>query len=173
MYRLFKTCPLMCLLAVFTAATCAQITDKKITKTRIVSAVPDTVWWKWTTHDGLLTFFGIENRVTLDVDGPYEIYFLQDQGQYVGSNGCKVLSFIPGEMLSFTWNAPPMFPDIRNGKVPTWVVVQMKPLDARRTEVTLQHLGWRKGGDWDKVYDYFDKAWDRVMDQLERSCVTR
>lgn len=150
----------------------AQITDRKIVKTRTVNLSPDSVWWKWTTREGLLTFFGIDNNVRLSVDGPYEIFFGVEKNERIGSNGCKVLSYIPKEMLSFTWNAPPLYPDIRNSNDYTWVVIYFKPAGNNRTEVTLQHYGWRQGGDWDKVYDYFDKAWSRVLDNLEKSTHT-
>ena len=45
----------------------------------------------------------------LRIGGPFELYFggpdvPHDQR---GSNGCQVLTYVPGEMLSFTWNAPP------------------------------------------------------------------
>jgi uncharacterized protein YciI len=32
--------------------------------------------------------------------------------------------------------------------------------------VTLTHLGWKDGADWDGVYDYFAHAWVYVMDKL-------
>lgn len=33
-----------------------------------------------------------------------------------GSEGMKILSFLPETMLSFEWNAPPDFPEIRGQK---------------------------------------------------------
>ena len=31
------------------------------------------------------------------------------------------------------------------------------------TRVSLHHTGWGDGGEWDKAYDYFNKAWDNVL----------
>jgi uncharacterized protein YndB with AHSA1/START domain len=147
------------------------LTDKIIKKSRTVDCSIDTMWWKWTTHDGLRTFFGEDNNMELQIGGPFEIYFSNDvpEGSR-GSEGCKVISYLPKEMISFSWNAPPKFPDIRNGDYHTWVVVTFKAVKGNRTEVRINHLGWLKGEDWDQVYQYFDKAWVTVLDWLEKSC---
>ncbi len=152
------------------AETMQQVNDKVIVKSRIVDAPLDMIWWKWTTHEGLRTFFGEDNRMELRVGGPFEIYFSMDQPPGIrGSEGCKVISYLPKEMFSFSWNAPPQFSDIRSGDHHTWVVVKLEPVNANRTKVTISHLGWLDGGDWNKVYDYFDKAWVAVLDWLEKS----
>ena len=76
-----------------------------------------------------------------------------------------VLRFVPEEMLSFEWSAPPRFPEIRGGPR-TWVVVRFEDADAGATRVRLAHLGWREGGRWDEVHDYFEHAWDTVLRRL-------
>ncbi len=145
--------------------------DRIIEKSRVGPCTLDTVWWKWTTHEGLLTFFGEDNSMELRVGGPFEIYFSKDAPTGLrGSEGCKVLSYLPKQMLSFSWNAPPKFPEIRNGEYHTLVVVTFKAVKGNRTEVTIHHLGWLKGAEWDQVYAYFDKAWVMVLDWLEKSC---
>lgn len=145
--------------------------DKKIEKATTVNCPIDTVWWKWTTHEGLLTFFGADNKVDLTIGGAYEILFLLDNpaGQR-GGEGNKVLSYLPKKMLSFTWNAPPHYPEVRNHEHRTWVVVEFNAVSESQTQVKLTHLGWLNGEQWDAVYDYFDKAWESVLNQLEKSC---
>lgn len=148
-----------------------KITDKNIQKIKTVDASLETVWLKWTTHAGLKTFFGLDNKIELTPGGPYEIYFLLDQpvGRK-GGEGNRVLSFVPNQMLSFTWNAPPQIPEIRNQKYRTWVVVNYRQISQERTEVTLNHLGWPEGEKWDETFDYFQRAWGIVMDSLAESC---
>jgi hypothetical protein len=68
-------------------------------------------------------------------------------------------------MLSFEWNAPPNFPDIRAQR--TFVVVRMEPVGDSQTRVTLHHSGWGDGGNWDKTYAYFDRAWGNVLANLK------
>jgi uncharacterized protein YndB with AHSA1/START domain len=74
----------------------------------------------------------------------YEIQF-DPKDKRSGTKGLKILSYAPEEMLSFQWNAPPEFPDVRNGG--TWVVVEMRPIDAYMTHVTVTHLGWTVAAD--------------------------
>lgn len=147
-----------------------QVNDKIIIKSRTVDAPPDTVWWKWTTTEGLRTFFGKENTMDLRVGGPFEIYFsMAPPAGIRGSEGCKVISYLPGKMLSFSWNAPPEYPGVRNHEHKTWVVVQFEPVAGNKTRVTISHLGWLDGAEWDQVYDYFDKAWITVLNWLEEN----
>ena len=36
-------------------------------------------------------------------------------------------------------------------------------LAAERTEVTLHHDGWGTGGQWDRAFEYFQRAWKEVV----------
>lgn len=145
---------------------------KTIKKTAVISAPLSEVWWKWTTHEGLKTFFGIDNKIDLRPGGFYEIYFLMDAPRGGrGGEGNKVLSFLPEQMLTFSWNAPPTIPEIRNQPHRTWVVVQFRAVEGTKTEVSIDHLGWLNGEKWDETYVYFDKAWDIVLNALAKSCI--
>ncbi|HAQ62186.1 TPA: hypothetical protein DCR49_09380 [Candidatus Delongbacteria bacterium] len=148
-----------------------EINSKMIKKTKVVNGLVSEVWKKWTTHEGLKTFFGADNNIELKLGGAFEIYFIEKNSYGLkGSEGCKILSFLPEKMLSFSWSAPPQFPDIRNHEHKTWVVVNFRIMPNTSTEVEINHLGWLDGEEWDKVYDYFDKAWDTVLDWLDKSC---
>ncbi len=146
--------------------------NKQIEKEIIVKAPLEEVWNRWTTEEGVRTFFAQDCNVELRLGGKYEMYFLKDAEPGLrGSEGCKVLSFIPYEMFSFSWNAPPQFPDIRNGGVHTYVVINFEKITLQETKVRLRHLGWQEGGDWDEVFAYFDNAWGKVLEWLEKSMV--
>lgn len=145
--------------------------QKCLHKSTVIQADQQTTWKKWTTHSGLKSFIGLDNKVELRPGGPYEIYFLLDNPPGTrGGEGNQVLSFLPPKMLSFTWNAPPTIPEVRNHAHKTWVVVQLEEVDGGQTRVSLDHLGWLDGEKWDETYAYFDKAWDIVLDSLELSC---
>lgn len=147
------------------------MTDKVIYKTCTISCSTADAWKKWTTHEGLLTFFGRDNKIELQPGGAFEIYFMMDKPYGMrGSEGCKVLSYLPEKMFSFTWNAPPHFEQIRAGSVYTWVVVNFYPGENGKTKIELHHLGWHEGEQWQAVYDYFDKAWGQVFNGLVKSC---
>ena len=132
-----------------------------------VAAPVAEVWRAWTTSEGATTFFGPQANIELAVGGAYEILFDPElpKGQR-GAEGLKVLSYLPEEMLSFEWSAPPEFPEER--KRLTFVVVQFAALGPSRTRVTLRHLGWPEGGKWPQVMAYFERAWGIVASRLEQ-----
>lgn len=144
-----------------------KINHNQLLKSRILNEPIDKVWQRWTTHDGLKTFFGLDNFIELFPGGAFEIYFLMDNpiGQR-GSEGCKVLSYLPNKMFSFSWNAPPQYSEVRNSEYKTWVVVEFNSVSANQTKVSLTHLGWLDDEKWDVVFDYFNEAWDTVLDKL-------
>ena len=132
----------------------------------LVPASRSAVWRAWTVSEEAATFFAPQAKIDLRIGGCYEILFFPDNppGER-GAEGLRILSFLPEEMLSFEWNAPPQFPEIRRQK--TWVVVQLSEVTDADTEVRLTHLGWGSGDDWDQVYAYFDQAWDLVLGRLQ------
>jgi len=140
--------------------------DKKICKEINVPASLSDVWNAFTTVEGIKTFFAPGGKIELKPGGCYEIYFYPPghEGNR-GSEGCVVLSFIPERMLSFTWNAPPEFPNVRKER--TWVVLEFEDL-GNTVLVKLTHLGWKEGKEWNEVYAYFDRAWDVVLTRLKR-----
>ncbi|MGB7062989.1 MAG: SRPBCC domain-containing protein [Candidatus Zixiibacteriota bacterium] len=144
--------------------------DRILRKEIIVPATLEEVWNAWTTTEGVKTFFSSDAKVELVVGGTFEIYFLLDAPHGArGSEGCRVLSYVPPRMLSFSWNAPPEFGKLR-GKH-TIVVVRLEEAGSGKAKVLLSQHGWGKGEDWDKLYDYFDKAWSSVLGNLKKRFV--
>lgn len=139
-------------------------TSRQILQARTVPATPAQCWQRWTTGEGVGTFLSEDNAIDLRVGGVFEVLFAMQlpEGQR-GSEDCKILSFVPERMLSFEWNAPPMFPEVREER--SRVVVFFEPVDGG-TRVELVHLGFGQGEQWDQVYEYFSKAWMRVMDRF-------
>ncbi len=86
-----------------------------------------------------------------------------------GSEDCKILSFLPNKMLSFSWNAPPQFKEIRESEYKTWVVINFEPISKIETRITLTHTGWPDNDQWTAVYNYFNKAWEMVLKSLYES----
>jgi uncharacterized protein YndB with AHSA1/START domain len=123
------------------------------------------VWRVFTTSEGAEEFFAQKANIKLAIGGAYEIQF-DPNDERSGTKGLKILSYAPEEMISFQWNAPPQFPEVRNGG--TWVVVEMHPIDAYRTHVTISHLGWKKGAEWDQAYGHFQRGWSELMGRLEK-----
>ncbi len=110
---------------------------------RVVELPRDEVWRLLTTEAGWKRLFEAEARIELRPGGKFEILFDPDApaGQR-GSEGCTVLSFVPHELLSYTWNAPPKFAHAR-GRY-TWIVVRLDELAPTRTRVRIDHQGFRE-----------------------------
>lgn len=143
---------------------------REIIKEKILDMNRECLYKKWTTKDGLNSFFSKDNDVELLPYGKFEIYFTIDENIVNrGSEGCRVLSFIPNKMFSFSWNTPPQFMDLRTSGYYTWVVLEFEEIDISKTLLRLSNLGYPDDISWDRAYQYFGKAWDYVLDSLEKS----
>lgn len=141
--------------------------ERTIRVEKIIPASIDDVWNCWTTSEGAASFAPSKANIELRVGGPFEWYFAPDAPEGSrGSEGCKVLSFVPKKMLSFTWNAPPKIPNLRNSGARTNVVVLFDELAPNRVKVTISQIISEEGPDWDTYYEYFNNAWQRVLTAL-------
>ena len=156
--------------ALATASLAATAGERAIQKQAVVQAPVDAVWQAWTTTEGVKSFFAPDARVEARVDGPFEIYFDPDgKPGLKGADDMRFLALQERKMISFTWNAPPHLPEARGQR--TYVTVRMKPAAEGGTLVTLHHGGWGEGGQWDQAYAYFDGAWGRVLENLQKRFV--
>lgn len=146
---------------------------RTLEKTVEVKASLAEVWWAWSTREGVRTFFAPDARVELRPLGPYEIHFAPDApaGQK-GGDGCRVLSYVPMQLLAFEWNFPPSIPSLRASGASTWVVVEMGERAPGTVKVRLRQLGWQAGEDWEKGFAYFDRAWGVVLERLQKRFAT-
>jgi uncharacterized protein YndB with AHSA1/START domain len=128
----------------------------------LVDASPREVWNVWTTPAGAQTFFAPACKIDPRPGGAYEMYFnLEAEPGEQGGEAMILLALQPQRMLSFTWNAPPHLPEVRDQM--THVVVRLEEVPGGRTRVSLRHDGWGDGGQWDQAYDYFQQAWLAVV----------
>ena len=132
-------------------------------------------WKAWTTNEGAQQWLAPKTNIDLKPGGAFEILFLPDQpAGKRGAEGVKVLSYLPQEMLSFDWSAPPQFARARAQR--TWVVVRFTDLGERRVRVRLSHHGFAERAaakpdekeEWAQVRDYFATAWPRVLEKLSK-----
>jgi len=155
------------LAALLLAATAAHAAERAIDKTVEVNASVDDVWDAWTTRAGIVSFFAPDAKIEPRVGGAFEVYI--DPEAPPGSRGADDMRFMalqPKRMLSFTWNAPPHLPEARAQR--TLVILRLQPVGDKQTRVTLHHVGWGDGGEWDQAYAYFDKAWGGVLANLKK-----
>lgn len=138
------------------------VSEPRITVRRTVGMTPTEAFAFFTSSDAWAKAMGVESKIELAIGGPFEFYFGPNfpEGQR-GSEGCQILSYLPGRMVSYSWNAPPSIPTTREKR--SWVVVNFHPAGEANTEIELNHLGFGEGDDWDKTADYFERAWPSVL----------
>jgi uncharacterized protein YndB with AHSA1/START domain len=156
---------LISLLLSFAANAFAQ--ERAIDKEVVVAAPVAAVWQSWTTRAGIESFFAPQAEIDAKVGGAFHIHMdpLGEPGMK-GADDMRYMALQPMKMLSFDWNAPPSLPEARAQR--TFVVVRLQDIDGKSTRVTLHHTGWGDGGEWDKSYAYFDRAWPIVLGNLKK-----
>jgi uncharacterized protein YndB with AHSA1/START domain len=162
-----RTGRVLAVLVLLAASAASWAQERALNKSVVVPAPADAVWQAWTTREGIVSFFAPDAIVEPRVGGAFSIHF--DPGAPAGSKGADDMRFMalqPPRMLSFQWNAPPSLPAAREQR--TLVIVRLTPVDERSTRVTLHHTGWGDGGEWDRAYTYFDRAWDAVLGNLRQ-----
>ncbi len=141
--------------------------ERAIDREIVVPATLDAAWAAWTTREGIVSFFAPDAVVDARVGGPFQIYI--NPGAPAGMRGADDMRYLavqPKKMISFDWNAPPSLPEARAQR--TFVILRFLPVDDKNTRVTLHHTGWGEGGEWDKSFTYFERAWGNVLDNLKK-----
>ena len=158
-------------LAALVAMTAAHSAERSIDKEVVVAAPIETVWQTWTSRDGIRSFFAPDAEIDPRVGGAFHIHMDPLAGPGMkGADDMRFMALQRPTMLSFDWNAPPSLPEVRQQR--TFVVVRLADVDGRSTRVTLHHTGWGDGGEWDKTFAYFDRAWGAVLGKLQASFTT-
>ena len=143
--------------------------SQTLTKEVTIRAPLAAVWDAWTTTDGL-KFVSRSSNVELRIGGPYE-WFLDgspDENGRRGGEGSRVLAFLPGEMLAFSWTFPPAVAELRQAGETTQVVVFFDEEPGGLVRVRLNAHGWQDGDEWQRGWDYFDAAWTYVLATLKQ-----
>jgi uncharacterized protein YndB with AHSA1/START domain len=145
----------------------ARAEERAIDKEVVVAAPIASVWQAWTSKAGIESFFAPEAEIDPRVGGAFHIH-IDPFGKpgLKGADDMRFMALQPLIMLSFDWNAPPSLPEARQQR--TFVVVRLADVDGRSTRVTIHHTGWGTGGEWDKTYAYFDRAWPNVLGNLKK-----
>lgn len=158
---------LLIMTAAAIATTAATAAERSIDKEVIVPAPVEAVWQSWTTKAGIESFFAPEAEIEPRVGGAFHIHInpYAESGMK-GADDMRFMALQPMKMLSFDWNAPPSLPEVRQQR--TFVIVRLFDIDGRSTRVTLHQVGWGDGGEWDKTFVYFDRAWGNVLGNLKK-----
>ncbi|MDF1543868.1 MAG: SRPBCC domain-containing protein [bacterium] len=145
------------------------LSDRTIELDETIAAPLKQVWAAWTTTEGITSWLVQEAEIDLRIGGAYELYFaIEAPKGSRGAEGCKVLSYAPQRMLSFSWNAPPTIPKLRKLGPCTWVVLEFEALDPNKTAIRFRQFGIKVGKEWDEYLAYFESAWPNVLAALKK-----
>jgi uncharacterized protein YndB with AHSA1/START domain len=141
--------------------------ERTIAREIVVDATLEQVWQAWTRREGIVSFLAPDANVDARAGGPFHIYMdpLGAPGMK-GADEMRYMAVQPMKMISFDWNAPPSLPEVRKQR--TFVVVRFESIAPKQVRLTLSHSGWGDGGEWDKAYAYFDRAWGNVLANLKK-----
>jgi uncharacterized protein YndB with AHSA1/START domain len=123
-----------------------------------INAPVDSVWQRVSTEKGIKKFFAPACKFEPKVLSLFEIHFAP--GAPEGGRGAennRILAIQEKQMISFTWDAPAQWPEIRKQR--TVVALRLFKVSGKETIVTLSQTGWGLGDEWNTVFDYFSQAW--------------
>ena len=154
-----------------------QETDLSIILNFVVDGSPEKIFNLWTTVSEIKRFFGADAVVDLKLGGSYEIYFLprEDPKSNINSTkGARLLDIKKGEKLVFEWTMPPFASELNTKPLPTWVELTFQSIknNPNKTHVSLKHSGFKRGGKWDKAYEYFVRNWSIILFRLDLLCAS-
>lgn len=149
-------------------------TDRYIEMNIVVDASIEKVFELWTTVEGCRKFFGTDAVIDLNT-GTYEIYFLprtNPKSNINSSMGANLLQIEKNKNLAFEWTMPPFAREFNVKPFPTWVEVTFNALknNPDRTRLRLIHHGFKRGGKWDKAYEFFVRGWANILFRLDLLC---
>lgn len=150
-------------------------TDRSVVLNYVVDAPPEKVFKLWSTVEGTRKFFGADAVIELKPGGAYEIYFFprtNPKSDINSTKGAILMWMEKGKKLAFEWTMPPFAGELNVKPLPTWVEVSFRPLKNNRdkTSIRVAHHGFKRGGKWDKCYEFFVRSWARILYSLDLCC---
>lgn len=132
--------------------------DRMLRAEVLVPAPVGAVWSAWTTEAGIRSYLAPGGRVDLRVDGAYDVWFDPRAAEGArGADGMRILDVDSLRRFVFTWNAPTTLPVVRQKR--TVVTLEFAPAGKDTTRLRFTQSGWGEGAEWDRAFDYFDRAW--------------
>lgn len=123
-----------------------------------------TAWTAWANAHHLTRWWPVARaRIDLRVGGAYELRFSSDPKRtHESTDGCRILSYVPDRMLSFSWSMPP---HLAATNARSWVVLTFTEVQGG-TEIELVHCGLPTGPEGPDRVEYFRQAWRRVLRRM-------
>ncbi|WP_228126823.1 SRPBCC family protein [Candidatus Viadribacter manganicus] len=139
----------------------------------VVAASTDEVWQLFASSAGMQTWLAPLATMDLRVGGLWETSYRADaRAGDPGNIRNRVLSFIPGRMLSIAVDrAPEGFPEpelVRD----LWTVIELEAVDASHTRVAVSMMGFASNPGHERLYQFFQAGNALTLQMLEQRIVT-
>jgi uncharacterized protein YndB with AHSA1/START domain len=140
--------------------------ERVLQQSIIVNAGSKAVWQLISTTEGLRRFAAPRIEFELRPGGLWLSSFnksakLDDSGVHN-----KVLSYVPGRMLSTQIGFPKDFPVEVRGSETLFDVLMLEPVDAKHTRVVETMSGFGNGAQWDMTYAMFKECNAQTLEAL-------
>jgi uncharacterized protein YndB with AHSA1/START domain len=110
---------------------------------------------KWLAHAAV-----VEPRM----GGTYRLEFVEEPAF---TSAGRVTHYTPDVEIGFTWYAPPAFASLMNEPEPkTHVYVRLQE-SPEGIDVTLEHVGWKSGDEWEEARSWHFHFWDERLQRLK------
>ncbi len=144
------------------------IMDKIIYRSVRLKCNPAKAFEMFTVNKHLEKWLTQIADVEAKVGGKYELFWNPEDKENDSTIGCKILAIQPNRFLSFEWKGTKQFKHFMNDVRPLTNVVAFFSPTNEGTEVHILHTGWRETEDWNKAFEWFERAWTMVLSELEK-----
>ncbi len=130
-----------------------------------IDASAADAWRALATSEGLAGWMAPDAHVDLRIGGVYETHFRPDAP--AGERGMEstILSYLPGEMISYRGAPPANYPNLRED--PPWIVWRMESRGNDSVLVRFDAFGNGQGDEWDRAHEQYSDAMDDAMQSLK------
>lgn len=164
---MLRCLPVLCALALVFAT--PEPRAQRVLEHEVVLDAPVAeIWDLWTTAEGLRSWMAPFVRVDLRPGGKIESNY--DPSAQAGDEGnihLEILAYDPRRMLCLRGVVPDMFPQAQAEGRDLWSVTTFEPAACgTATRLTMRGHGYGEGGDWDRMYRFFEAANQGLLDSL-------
>lgn len=135
----------------------------------VVAASTDEVWQLFASTAGMQTWLAPLAIMDLRIGGAWETSYRADaRAGDPGNIRNRVLSFVPGRMLSIAVDrAPDGFPEPERVR-DLWTVIEFEAVDASHTRVRVSMLGFADDPGYDRLHQFFQAGNALTLHMLEQ-----
>ncbi len=145
--------------------------NKVIHKKIRLECRPQRAFEYFTVNRSITRWLAARADVNPVTGGKYHLYWKTDKDVMESSEGCKITAIEHGKFLSFEWKSFQQFSELMDNADPkTHIVIFFIPVagEEMMTDVHLVHSGWRENPDWEDARKWYDEAWNRSLDSLNK-----